>query len=175
MIFFSLFLHGGQRYPYHGIAAYLLIFHFRPQSIQVSYRFSMCRAGERESDVLLLPAFPSFFLRMLHSSEVCDLRSRNVLRGPGVPRSVGMFCTFCSMCHLLLFLSFLFPSFKVSLHGRVFKHPVDAADQRPAHGIGLVGRYSVGIYMYGFRCSCEYAFQRCTSFLVVFLSFTSAP
>lgn len=45
MIFFSLFLHGGQRYPYHGIAAYLLIFHFRPQSIQVSYRF-LCAGQE---------------------------------------------------------------------------------------------------------------------------------
>ena len=175
IIFFSLFLHGGQRYPYHGSAACLLIFHFRPQSIQVSYRFSMRRAGERESDVLLLPAFPRFFLPLPHSLEICGFHSHSVLRGPGVPRSAGMFCTFCSMRHLLSFLTFLFPPFKVSLHGRVFKHPVDAADQRPAHGVRLVGRYGIGIYMYGFRCSCEYAFQRCTSFLVVFLSFASAP
>ena len=151
------------------------MFHFRPQSIQVSYRFSMRRAGERESDVLLLPAFPSFFLRMLHSSEVCDLRSRNVLRGPGALRSAGTFCTFCSMYHLLLLQSLLLPPFKVSLHGRVFEHPVDAADQRPAHGVGLMIRYGISIYMYGFRYSCEYAFQCCTSFLVVFLSFVSTP
>lgn len=173
MIFFSLFLHGGQRYPYHGSAAFLLMFHFRPQSIQVSYRFSMRRAGERESDVLLLPAFPCFFL-LLAQSEVCGFHSHSVLRDPGVLHNAGTFCTFCSMYHLLLLLSFLFPPFKVSLHGRVFKHPVDAANQRPAHGIGLVGRYGIGIYMYGFRCSCEYAFQRCTSFLVVSLSFASA-
>lgn len=106
IIFFSLFLHGGQRYPYHGSAACLLIFHFRPQSIQVSYRFSMRRAGERESDVLLLPAFLRFFLPLPHSSEICGFRSHSVLRGPGAPRSVGMFCTFCSMCHLLFCRSF---------------------------------------------------------------------
>ena len=129
------------------------------------------RAGERRSFVA---SFPAFFSSA--AAFVGDLRLSQSQRSPWsrcAPQRGHVLYILLNVSPP--FLSFLFPPFKVSLHGRVFKRPVDAADQRPAHGIGLVGRYGVGIYMYGVRCSCEYAFQRCTSFLVVFLSFASAP
>ena len=64
------------------------MFHFRPQSIQVSYLFSKRLAGDLDNDVLLLPSFLRFFL-FLVQSEICGFHIHSVLRGPGVLRSAA--------------------------------------------------------------------------------------